>query len=147
MPRCHRASATADILQPPSRAALRPWILLRNSIILFFFFQVHTGNNSSFEYHPRYILNNGYNNFPSFPPPTKQLKKKKKGRKEVQMERRGERERKRNRREKEGRRERGPGLSCEHLPENLWLVFSPGGCAITMIAVLNSRLPGAGKSK
>lgn len=105
MPRCHRASATADILQPPSRAALRPWILLRNSIILFFFFQVHTGNNSSFEYHPRYILNNGYNNFPSFPPPTKQLKKKKE-RKEGSADGKKRREGEEEKQAREGRKER-----------------------------------------
>lgn len=68
---------------------------------MFFLFQYVIVNNSSFKYHPRYILNKDYNNFP--PPTNKQAEKK---RKEMQIEKEGGRERKREKQGREGKRER-----------------------------------------
>ena len=73
-----------------------------NSIILFFFLQYVIVNNSSFKYHPRYILNKDYNYFPLST--NKQAEKKK--RKEMQMEKERGRERKREKQGREGSRER-----------------------------------------
>lgn len=68
---------------------------------MFFLFQYVIVNNSSFKYHPRYILNKDYNNFP--PPTNKQAEK---NRKEMQIEKEGGRERKREKQGREGKRER-----------------------------------------
>ena len=131
----------------PDRAALIFWILLRDSIILFFLFQYVIVNNSSFKYHPRYILNKDYNNFP--PPTNTQARKKK--RKEMQIEKEEGRGREKNRGEKERvweeRKERKreskdqESLGNKYLKLFLFLVFSPGRCGITVIGVLNGALP------